>query len=159
MGGGRKRNNLPKGLKRRFTPMCPTLTPQGRAHFGHPSKIPLQTPLPSLCSDLPTAMKATFITSGRQFTVKQGDILIVNQYPGKNEGDKLTFDQVLLVGEGAGAKIGTPTVAGAKVTATILENKRGEKIDIFKHRRRKGYYRRRGHRQELAVIKVDSISA
>ena len=103
-------------------------------------------------------MKATFITSGRQFTVKQGDILIVNQYPGKNEGDTLTFDQVLLVGEGAAAKIGTPTVAGAKVTATILENKRGEKIDIFKHRRRKGYYRRRGHRQELSVIKVDSIS-
>jgi len=77
-------------------------------------------------------MKATFITSGRQFTVTQGDILIVNQYPGK---------------------------AGAKVTAKILENKRGEKIDIFKHRRRKGYYRRRGHRQELSVIKVESISA
>ena len=122
-------------------------------------KIPLPTPLPSVCSDLPTDMKATFITSGRQFTVKQGDILIVNQYPGKNEGDTLTFDQVLLVGEGASAKIGTPTVAGAKVTAKILENKRGEKIRIFKHRRRKGYYRRRGHRQELAVIKVESISA
>ncbi|MFM9167797.1 MAG: 50S ribosomal protein L21, partial [Verrucomicrobiota bacterium] len=105
------------------------------------------------------AMKATFITSGRQFTVKQGDILIVNQYPGKAKGDTLTFDQVLLVGEGASAKIGTPTVAGAKVTAKILENKRGEKIDIFKHRRRKGYYRRRGHRQELSVIKVESISA
>ncbi len=104
-------------------------------------------------------MKATFITSGRQFTVKPGDILIVNQYPGKNEGDTLTFDQVLLVGEGASAKIGTPTVAGAKVTAKILENKRGEKIDIFKHRRRKGYYRRRGHRQELSVIKVETISA
>ena len=122
-------------------------------------KIPLPTPLPSVCSDLPTAMKATFITSGRQFTVTQGDILIVNQYPGKNEGDVLTFDQVLLVGEGASAKIGTPTVAGAKVTAKILENKRGEKIDIFKHRRRKGYYRRRGHRQELSVIKVETISA
>ena len=119
----------------------------------------MPTPSQFICSDLPTAMKATFITSGRQFTVKQGDILIVNQYPGKNEGDVLTFDQVLLVGEGAAAKIGTPTVAGAKVTATILENKRGEKIDIFKHRRRKGYYRRRGHRQELSVIKVETISA
>ncbi len=122
-------------------------------------KIPLPTPLPSVCSDLPTAMKATFITSGRQFTVKQGDVLIVNQYPGKNKGDTLTFDQVLLVGEGASAKIGTPTVAGAKVTAKILENKRGEKIDIFKHRRRKAYYRRRGHRQEGSVIKVETISA
>ncbi len=104
-------------------------------------------------------MKATFITSGRQFTVKQGDILIVNQYPGKNEGDILTFDKVLLVGEGAAAKIGTPTVPGATVTAKILENQRGDKIDIFKHRRRKGYYRRRGHRQELSVIKVETISA
>ena len=104
-------------------------------------------------------MKATFITSGRQFTVKQGDILIVNQYPGKNEGDILTFDKVLLVGEGAAAKIGTPTVPGATVTAKILENKRGDKIDIIKHRRRKGYYRRRGHRQELSVIKVEKISA
>ena len=104
-------------------------------------------------------MKATFITSGRQFTVTQGDILIVNQYPGKNEGDILTFDQVLLVGSGVDAKIGTPTVPGAKVTAKILENKRGDTIDIFKHRRRKGYYRRRGHRQELSVIKVESISA
>ena len=104
-------------------------------------------------------MKATFITSGRQFTVTQGDILIVNQYPGKNEGDILTCDQVLLVGSGADAKSGTPTVPGAKVTAKILENKRGDKIDIFKHRRRKGYYRRRGHRQELSVIKVESISA
>ena len=122
-------------------------------------KIPLPTPLRSVCSDLPTAMKATFITSGRQFTVTQGDILIVNQYPGKNEGDILTFDQVLLVGSGADAKIGTPTVPGAKVTAKILENKRGDKIDIFKHRRRKGYYRRRGHRQELSVIKVETISA
>ena len=104
-------------------------------------------------------MKATFITSGRQFTVKQGDILIVNQYPGKDKGDKLTFDQVLLVGEGASAKIGTPTVAGAKVTATILENKRGKKVIIFKKKKRKGMERKRGHRQELSVIKIESIKA
>ena len=104
-------------------------------------------------------MKATFITSGRQFTVKQGDILIVNQYPGKDKGDKLTFDQVLLVGEGASAKIGTPTVAGAKVTATILENKRGKKVIIFKKKKRKGMERKRGHRQELSVIKISAIKA
>ncbi len=145
-------------MARRTTPEAIRRHPR-RPHLPMNPKFPLPTPHLSVCSDLPTAMKATFITSGRQFTVKQGDILIVNQYPGKNEGDVLTFDQVLLVGEGVNAKIGTPTVAGAKVTATILENKRGEKIRIFKHRRRKGYYRRRGHRQELSVIKVDSISA
>ena len=145
-------------MARRTTPEA-TRRRSGPPHLTVNPKFPLPTPHLSVCSDLPTAMKATFITSGRQFTVKQGDILIVNQYPGKNEGDVLTFDQVLLVGEGVDAKIGTPTVPGAKVTATILENKRGEKIRIFKHRRRKGYYRRRGHRQELSVIKVDSISA
>ena len=145
-----------------LTPVIPFLSlalPPSLALPALTLQFPLPTPLHSVCSDLPTAMKATFITSGRQFTVTQGDILIVNQYPGKNEGDILTFDQVLLVGSGADAKIGTPTVPGAKVTAKILENKRGDKIDIFKHRRRKGYYRRRGHRQELSVIKVESISA
>jgi len=103
--------------------------------------------------------KATIITQGRQFTVKAGDILIVNLYPETKAGDTVTLDQVLLLGEGASAVIGTPTVAGAKVTAKILENKRGEKIRIFKHRRRKGYRKSRGHRQELSVIKIEAINA
>jgi large subunit ribosomal protein L21 len=103
--------------------------------------------------------KATIITQGRQFTVKQGDILIVNLYPETKAGDTVTIDQVLLLGEGAAAQIGTPTVPGAKVVAKILENKRGEKIKIFKHRRRKGYRKSRGHRQELSVIKIEAITA
>jgi large subunit ribosomal protein L21 len=104
-------------------------------------------------------MKATIITQGRQFTVKEGDILKVNRYPETKAGDAVTLDQVVLLGEGAEAKIGTPYVQGASVTAKILENKRGEKIRIFKHRRRKNYSRRRGHRQELSVIKIESIKA
>ncbi|MDR2981268.1 MAG: 50S ribosomal protein L21 [Puniceicoccales bacterium] len=104
-------------------------------------------------------MKATIITQGRQFTVKEGDILTVNLYPETKAGDTVSIDQVVFVGEGASAKIGTPLVQGASVTAKILENKRGEKIRIFKMRRRKGYYRRRGHRQELSVIKIESIKA
>ena len=107
--------------------------------------------------DLPSAMKATILTSGRQFTVKQGDILTINLLPESKQGDTVTFDKVVFLGEGAGAKIGTPLVSGAKVTAKLLENKRGDKIRIFKHRRRKGYYRRRGHRQELSVVKIESI--
>ncbi|MDR3228398.1 MAG: 50S ribosomal protein L21 [Puniceicoccales bacterium] len=102
-------------------------------------------------------MKATIITQGRQFTVKEGDILKVNRYPETKAGDTVTLDQVLLLGEGEGVRIGTPTIAGARVTATILENKRGEKIRIFKHRRRKNYSRRRGHRQELSVIKIETV--
>jgi large subunit ribosomal protein L21 len=103
-------------------------------------------------------MKATIITQGRQFTVKEGDILKVNRYPETKAGDTVTLDQVVFLGEGAEAKIGTPLVPGASVTAKILENKRGEKIRIFKHRRRKNYSRRRGHRQELSVIKIESVN-
>jgi large subunit ribosomal protein L21 len=102
-------------------------------------------------------MKATILTSGRQFTVKQGDILTINLLPESKEGDTITFDKVVFLGEGAGAKVGSPLVTGASVTAKLLENKRGEKIRIFKHRRRKNYYRRRGHRQELSVVKIESI--
>ncbi len=104
-------------------------------------------------------MKATIITQGRQFTVKEGDILTVNLYPETKAGDTVTIDQVIFAGEGEKARVGTPTIAGASVTAKILENKRGEKIRIFKHRRRKNYYRRRGHRQELSVIKIEAIKA
>jgi large subunit ribosomal protein L21 len=104
-------------------------------------------------------MKATIITQGRQFTVKEGDILKVNRYPETKAGDVVTLEQIVFLGEGAEAKIGTPYVPGASVTAKILENKRGEKIRIFKHRRRKNYSRRRGHRQELSVIKIETIKA
>ena len=102
-------------------------------------------------------MKAIIKTQGRQFTVSEGDILIVNRYPDTNSGDTVTIDSVLALGEGADANIGTPTIEGASVTAKVLENKRGEKIRIFKKKRRHGYERRRGHRQELSVIKIESI--
>jgi large subunit ribosomal protein L21 len=104
-------------------------------------------------------MKATIKTQGRQFIVQEGDILIVNRYPQTKAGDAVELGDVLLVGEGASARIGTPLVAGASVSARVLENKRGEKIDIFKKKRRKHYERRRGHRQELSVIKIESIKA
>ncbi len=104
-------------------------------------------------------MKATIITQGRQFTVKEGDVLFVNRYPETKAGDTVTIDQVIFAGEGDSAKIGTPTIPGASVTAKILENKRGKKIVIFKMKRRKGYRRTRGHRQELSVIKIESINA
>ncbi len=104
-------------------------------------------------------MKATIITQGRQFTIKEGDIISVNRYPETKAGDVVTIDQVILAGEGADVKVGTPTIAGAKVELEILENKRGKKIVMFKMRRRKNSYRRRGHRQELSVVKVKSIAA
>lgn len=104
-------------------------------------------------------MKATIHTQGRQFIVQEGDIIFVNRYQDTNSGDKVTIDTILAAGEGASARFGTPYLEGASVTATILENKRGKKINIFKKNRRKGYERRQGHRQELSVIKIEAIKA
>ncbi len=103
-------------------------------------------------------MKATIKTQGRQFTVQEGDILFVNRYPETQNGDTVTIDTVLSVGAGSDVQFGQPTVAGASVTARILENKRGAKVVVFKKKRRKGYENKRGHRQELSVIKIESIN-
>ena len=65
---------------------------------------------------------------------------------------------VLAAGEGADYKVGRPTLAGAIVSAKILENKRGDKVIVFKKKKRKGYEKKRGHRQELSVIKIQSIT-
>jgi large subunit ribosomal protein L21 len=102
-------------------------------------------------------MKATIKAQGRQFTVSEGDILFVNRFCESKAGDTITINDVLMLGEGASARFGTPTVTGASVDLKILENKRGEKIRVFKKKRRKGYRRTRGHRQELSVVRVESI--
>jgi large subunit ribosomal protein L21 len=104
-------------------------------------------------------MKATIKTQGQQFTVTEGDILIVNRYPGTEKGSTIEINDVLATGEGADFRVGTPTLAGASVSATILENKRGDKVIVFKKKKRKGMERKRGHRQELSVIKINSITA
>ncbi|MFA5264855.1 MAG: 50S ribosomal protein L21 [Opitutaceae bacterium] len=103
-------------------------------------------------------MKATIKTQGQQFTVTEGDILIVNRFPGTDKGSTVEIKDVLAAGEGASFKVGTPTLAGASVKVTVLENKRGDKIIVFKKKKRKGYEKKQGHRQELSVIKIDSIS-
>lgn len=102
-------------------------------------------------------MKATIKTQGRQFTVTKGDILKVNSYPNTQAGDSLEFNEVLMIGEGSDARFGSPLVEGASVKATILENKKDKKVVVFKKKRRQGYKRRRGHRQHLSVIKIESI--
>ena len=102
-------------------------------------------------------MKATIKTQGRQFTVTEGDTLKLNSFPGTAAGDSIDISDVLMIGEGADARFGSPLVEGASVTATILENKKDKKVVIFKKKRRQGYKKRRGHRQHLSVIKIDSI--
>jgi large subunit ribosomal protein L21 len=104
-------------------------------------------------------MKATIKTQGRQFTVSEGDILIVNRFPNTAAGATIEIDTVLAAGEGENYKVGTPNLEGAKVSAKVLENKRGKKVIVFRKQKRKGMTRKRGHRQELSVIKIESIRA
>ena len=104
-------------------------------------------------------MKATIKTQGQQFAVSEGDILTVNRYQNTEAGATVEITDVLSSGEGAEFKFCTPLIEGAKVTATILENKRGKKVIVFKKKKRKGYHKQRGHRQELSVIKIETISA
>jgi len=102
-------------------------------------------------------MKATIRTQGQQLTVSEGDILTVNRYPNTEAGAVVEIGDVLAAGQGESFKVGTPRLEGAIVSVKILENKRGKKVIVFKKKKRKGMERKRGHRQELSVIKVESI--
>lgn len=102
-------------------------------------------------------MKATIQIQGRQFTVEEGNVLRLNQFSQTQPGDTLTIEEVLMVGDSETAHFGSPFVPGATVRATILENKKDKKITVFKKRRRQGYKRRKGHRQLISVIKIETI--
>lgn len=104
-------------------------------------------------------MKAVICTQGKQFSVNEGDVLFVDRFIGSKAGDVIEIKDILVSGEGDSAVIGNPTVSGATVKAKILENKRARKVMIYKKKRRKGYQRKRGHRQELSVIKIEEITA
>jgi large subunit ribosomal protein L21 len=93
---------------------------------------------------------------GRQFNVKVGDKIQANFTEGE-VGKKLTFSDVLAVNSGTGLKVGTPLLSGAKVTATIQAQTRGEKILVFKYLRKNKLKKIRGHRQPYTVLTIDSI--
>ncbi len=101
-------------------------------------------------------MYAVIQTGGKQYRAEPGQTLWVEKLAG-NAGNKLSFDQVLLVANDGKVAVGKPTVAGAKVSGSIVEQGLGEKLVVFKFRRRKNYVRRNGHRQELTAVKIDSI--
>ena len=102
-------------------------------------------------------MKATIQTQGRQFTVQENDILFVNRYPDTESGSEVIIDSVLMIEDGNEFIFGSAMIAGAIVKATVLENKKDKKVIIFKKRRRQGYQKRNGHRQQLSVIKIVEI--
>ena len=103
-------------------------------------------------------MYAVIKTGGKQYRVSKGAVLRVEKLDAA-AGDKVEFDQVLLVGEGKDVKIGTPYVEGSKVEATVQSEGRGRKIDVVKFKRRKNYQRFHGHRQAYSEIRVTDIVA
>ena len=101
-------------------------------------------------------MYAVIKTGGKQYRVSKDDVLTIERLPG-DAGGKIEFDEVLMVGSGASVKVGTPTVAGAKVTAELVEQTRGPKLIAFKKRRRKNSRRKKGHRQDLTTVRIKDI--
>jgi large subunit ribosomal protein L21 len=103
-------------------------------------------------------MYAVLETGGKQYRVEAGDMLEIESIPAEAGGVHV-FDRVLLVSRDGQVSVGQPLVAGAKVTADVVEHIRGDEEIAFKFRRRKGYHRTVGHRQELTVVKVREITA
>jgi large subunit ribosomal protein L21 len=102
-------------------------------------------------------MYAVIKAGGHQYRVSQGDELTVDFLEGKAQGDKITFDEVLMVG-GDEAKVGAPFVSGAKVEATVKTQTHNPKILVFKFKRRKDYKRTRGHKQPVTVLEINNIT-
>jgi len=94
---------------------------------------------------------------GRQIKVAEGDEFTVNRLPG-DAGSKVEMGEVLLLAKDDGVQIGQPMVQGASVEAEILGHERGRKVTVFKMKRRKGYRRKAGHRQELTRVKITSVN-
>jgi large subunit ribosomal protein L21 len=102
-------------------------------------------------------MYAVIKTGGKQYRVKPGDVLVVEKLAGEPGAD-VSFDEVLMLGEGEAVTVGAPLVADAFVSATLIETRKGEKVKIFKKTRRQGYRRTRGHRQTESVLRVTAIA-
>lgn len=102
-------------------------------------------------------MFAIVTIAGQQFKVEKGQELFVHQLDAQ-EGDQVNFDQVHLIHDGEAVTIGKPTVGGASVSATVLGHQKGDKVIVFKKKRRKGYRKKNGHRQSFTKIKVDGIA-
>lgn len=105
-----------------------------------------------------TLQHAIIVTGGKQYRVAEGDLLFIEKLP-VEAGETVTFDQVLaVVNDEAEPIIGTPTVAGATVTAKVVKNGKGKKIRVFKYKAKKNYRRHQGHRQPYTQVQIDAIT-
>lgn len=103
-------------------------------------------------------MFAIVSIAGQQFKIEEGQELFVHNLS-EEEGAQLTFSDVLLVGDDSATTVGTPLIKSASVQATVLGQQKGDKVIVFKKKRRKGYKVKNGHRQLFTKIKIDSINA
>lgn len=103
-------------------------------------------------------MFAVIQTGGKQYKVAKNDVVILERLDGE-QGGEVQFDQVLMLGEGDDVTIGAPLVDGARVTGELLETRKGDKIRVFKKKRRKDYKRTAGHRQVETVVRITDILA
>ncbi|MBU1009287.1 MAG: 50S ribosomal protein L21 [Bacteroidetes bacterium] len=101
-------------------------------------------------------MYAIVDIAGQQFKVKQGQQIFVHRLAGE-EGSTVSFDKVLMIDNDGKVKVGSPTLTGANVDVKIVEHMKGDKVLVFKKKRRKGYQKMNGHRQYLSKVVVESI--
>lgn len=101
-------------------------------------------------------MYAIIATGGKQYKVAEGDIIKVEKL-GVGEGETVTFDQVLAVNNGE-LVVGTPVVAGAKVSAKVLGDVKAKKVIVYRYKRKSGYHKKNGHRQQYTKVQVESIT-
>ena len=102
-------------------------------------------------------MYAVIKTGGKQHRVSEGDVVVVEKIDG-GKGDAVVFDQILMVEKEGDIRIGRPVVEGAKVTGEILSQTKAAKLIVFKMKKRKGYHKKNGHRQQLTSMKIKEIS-
>lgn len=102
-------------------------------------------------------MYAVIKTGGKQYRVVENDLVEIERLPG-DKGANIEFAEVLMLGGDGAAKIGTPFISGAKVTAELVDQTRGPKLIAFKKRRRKNSRRKKGHRQDLTLVRITSIT-
>ena len=102
-------------------------------------------------------MYAIIATGGKQYKVAEGDIINVEKL-GLEAGNSVTFDQVLVVNNGS-LTVGNPTVAGATVSATVVEEGKAKKVIVYRYKRKSGYHKKNGHRQAYTKVKIEKINA
>jgi large subunit ribosomal protein L21 len=102
-------------------------------------------------------MYAVIKTGGKQHKVSEGDVIAIEKING-GKGDAIVFDQVLMVEKDGDIRVGRPVVEGAKVTGEILAQTKGDKLIVFKMKKRKGFHKKNGHRQQLTSMRIKEIS-